>query len=184
MDLSELLTRANRGDAVAHAELVEAAYDDLREIARLQMRAERPDHTLTATALVHEVSSRMLSQSQLPTGSRADFLTYVAAAMRNLLVSHARAKRTHKRGGQIQRVQLAEAVTAARDHPVELLALNDAMTRLAEIDPRRAKVVELRYFAGMSIAEVAEAVSASPATVTRDWNAAKLWLANEMQSEA
>lgn len=184
MDLSELLQRASRGDAVAHAEIVEAAYDDLRELARLQMRSERPDHTLTATALVHEVSSRMLSQSQLPIQNRAEFYTYVAAAMRNLLISHARAKQTAKRGGQEQRVTLAEAVTAAREHPVELLELNDALTRLVEIDPRRARVVELRYFAGLSVGETAEVIGASEATVKRDWSAAKLWLAKELQGVA
>lgn len=184
MDLSELLIRANQGDEVAHGDLVQAAYDDLRDLARLQMRGERPDHTLTATALVHEVSSRMLTQSSVPTSSRAEFLSYVAAAMRNLLVSHARAKRTAKRGGAEQRVQLAEALTAAQEHPAELLELNDALARLAEIDPRRASVVEMRYFAGMSIEEVAKALGASPATVKRDWTAAKLWLASELEGEA
>lgn len=183
MNLSELLNRANDGDDVAHAELVQVAYDDLREIARAQMRSERPDHTLTATALVHEVSSRMLAQSHLPTGSRGEFLAYVAAAMRNLLVSHARSKQTAKRGGREQRVQLAEAMTAAREHPAELIELDEALTRLAEIDPRRARVVELRYFAGMSVDEVAESVGSSPATVKRDWSAAKLWLADVLRDE-
>lgn len=184
MDLSELLIKANGGDNVAQADLVQAAYDDLREVARLQMRSERPDHTLTATALVNEVSSRMLAKSHIPASSRSEFLRYVAAAMRNLLISHARAKRTAKRGGQGQRVQLAEAVIAAEEHPAELLELNDALERLAAIDNRRAKVVELRYFAGMSIDEVAKALDSSPATVKRDWNAAKLWLAAELQGEA
>ena len=180
MDLSELLQQAESGDATARAELVRVAYDDLRKLARKQMRNERLDHTLTATALVHEVSARLLEQSQMQLSSRGEFMSYAAAAMRNVLISHARAKKSDKRGGRGQQLQLQEACTAAEEQPAELLELNDALGRLTLIDSRRAQVVEMRYFGGLAIEEVAEALNTSPATVKRDWNVAKLWLAREL----
>lgn len=180
MDLSELLQQAKSGDTAARAELVRVAYDDLRKLARNQMRNERLDHTLTATALVHEVSTRLLEQSQVHLQNRGDFMAYAATAMRNVLISHARAKKSDKRGGQGQRVQLQEAWLAADEQPRELLELNDALNRLMQIDPRRAQVVEMRYFAGLPIDEIAAALETSPATVKRDWSVAKLWLAREL----
>lgn len=180
MELSELLQHAKSGDAAARAELVRVAYDDLRRIARNQMQDERLDHTLTATALVHEVSARLLEQSQVHVQNRGDFMAYAATAMRNVLISHARAKNSDKRGGQGQKLQLEEACTAADQQPAELLELNDALERLMQIDPRRAQVVEMRYFAGLSIDEIAASLDTSPATVKRDWNVAKMWLAREL----
>lgn len=182
MDLSQLLQDAKQGDRSARADLVQIAYDDLRELARAQMRRERPDHTLTATALVHEVSTRLLEQSCLPTDSRGEFLAYVATAMRNVLITHARAKNSAKRGGGQKAEPLQEALVASEEQPAELLELDEALSRLAEFDPRRGKVVEMRYFAGMGIEQIADALGSSAATVKRDWNVAKVWLARELSS--
>lgn len=183
MDLSELLQQAKQGDGTARADLVRVAYDDLRRLAKRQMQNERPDHTLTATALVHEVSARLLEQSQVPSRSKGEFMAYAATAMRNMLIDHARSKQTDKRGGQARKIQLEEAFTAANEQPEQLLELDDALKRLAEFDARRSQVVEMRYFAGMSIDEVASALETSPATVKRDWNVAKMWLARELSQE-
>lgn len=184
MDVSELLQQAQRGDQEARADLVRVAYDDLRQLARGQMRDQRPDHSLTSTALVHEVSARLLEKSQIPSASRGEFMAYVATAMRRVLIDHARTKDRQKRGGKRQRLQLDEAFTAAQEQPTELLELDDALKRLQEIDQRRSRVVEMRYFAGMSIEEVAEALEVSPATVKRDWSVAKMWLARELNPTA
>ena len=132
MDLSELLQRAKDGDGAARADLVRVAYDDLRRLARHQMRDERPDHSLTATALVHEVSARLLEQSQIPSLSRGEFLSYAATAMRNVLINHARSNKSLKRGGSARKLQLEEAFTAAEEQPVQLLELDDALSRLTE----------------------------------------------------
>ena len=183
MDLSELLQKAKQGDHEARTDLVRVAYDDLRRLAKKQMLGERPDHSLTATALVHEVSARLLEQSQVPSQSRGEFLAYAATAMRNVLINHARAKKSTKRGGKGRKLQLEEAFTAAEEQPAELIELHDALTRLAEFDPRRSQVVEMRYFGSLSIEEVASALGTSPATVKRDWNVAKLWLARELHGE-
>lgn len=183
LDLSELLQNAKQGDGNARADLVRVAYDDLRRLAKRQMQNERLDHTLTATALVHEVSARLLEQSQVPSQSRGEFLAYAATAMRNMLIDHARSKRSNKRGGQVKKIQLEEAFTAAEEQPEQLLELDDALKRLAQFDERRSQVVEMRYFAGMSIDEIASALDTSPATVKRDWNVAKMWLARELSQE-
>ena len=162
MELSQLLQRARRGDQNARADLVRVAYEDLRLLARHQMRGERPEHTLTATALVHEVSTQLLEQSNVPTGGRSAYLAYVATAMRRVLIDHARAKGRTKRGGSLQKLQLDEALAAAEKQSGDLLDLDDALQKLSEIDPRRGQVVEMRYFAGMEISEIAVALDVSP----------------------
>lgn len=180
MELSQLLQRAKQGDQAARGDLVRVAYEDLRRLARGQMSQQRPDHSLTATALVHEVSARLLEKSQVPSSSRGEFMAYAATAMRRVLIDHARAKGSQKRGGRQQKLQLDAALTAAEEQPSELLELDEALRQLQEVDPRRSQVVEMRYFAGMSIEEVAESLAISPATVKRDWTVAKMWLAREL----
>ena len=180
MDLSQLLQQAQNGNRDARADLVRVAYEDLRAMARREMRHERPEHSLTATALVHEVSAKLLERSQVPVESRGAYLAYVATAMRRVLIDHARSKGRSKRGGERQQLRLDEALTAAEEQPTELLELNEALQKLAEIDARRSQVVEMRYFGGMGITEVAEAMGISVATVKRDWQVAKLWLAREL----
>ena len=180
-DLSQLLLSAHDGDDVAKAELIRLAYDDLRRLARAQMANQRLDHTLTATALVHEVSAKLLEQSNAPVRDQTKFLAFASKAMRNMLIDHARGKNRHKRGGGARAMLLEEAVVAAEEQPAELIALNESLELLTQSDPRRAQVVEMRYFGGLSIAETAEALEISPATVKRDWEVARLWLMKQLR---
>lgn len=176
LNITQLLQRADDGDPDARAQAVAAAYDRLRELATAKMAAERQNHTLTSTALVHEVSLKLLDESQLPMASRGQFLAYASKAMRNLLIDHARTKGRQKRGGGRERYSFDEAMQACSEQRDDFLALNEALTELAEIEPRKAHVVEMRYFGGLSNQEIAEALDTSLATVKRDWTVAKTWL--------
>ena len=180
MDISQILLTAQAGDPNARAKLIEAAYNDLRLLAAKRMATERQNHTLTATALVHEVSIKMLDESQVPMQSRGQFFGYVARAMRNLLIDHARAKGSQKRGANRQRFSFEEAITASEEQSDELIALNEALEQLVEVDARKAQVVELRYFGGMTNDEVASSLGISKATVKRDWDLAKGWLLQKL----
>ena len=180
MNLTEILESAANGDSAARAELIEVAYHDLKQLAQARMRRERLDHTLTATALVSEVSLKLLKDSSVTANSGKEFYAYVSAAMRNFLIDHARAKATHKRGGKLNRFTFDEAVLACETQSQELVALNDALQKLSDIEPRKAQVVEMRYFGGMSNEEVADALDISLATVKRDWSVAKSWLIVEL----
>ena len=180
MDLTRVLQGVRDGDEQARADLIRLAYQDLRRLASACMRSERPDHTLNCTALVNEVSLKLLSGGQVPAESRNQFLAYVARAMRNVLVDYARSRATQKRGGHLERFQLREALVACREQSGQLLELNAALERLAVVDERKSKVVELRYFGGMSVADTAEVLGLSPATVKRDWEAARTWLYREL----
>ena len=184
MDLTEILKNAEAGDAAARANLIAAAYDDLRKLAGGKMSAERQDHTLSATALVNEVSIRMLTDSRVPMESRGQFFAYASRAMRNLLIDHARTKGRQKRGGDRKKFSLEEAVVSATEESEDLLALNDALETLAEMEPRKAQVVEMRYFGGLSNQDVANALGISLATVKRDWDVARTWLLTTLRSEA
>ncbi len=181
-NLTQLLLSAKSGDQQARAELVRLAYDDLHSLAQVQMANQSPGHTLTTTALVNEVSIKLLEKSQTPSGGRAQFLAFASTAMRNVLIDHARAKCRQKRGGGLKPVQLEEALVAAQQQPEELLDLHEALERFAEIDQRRSRVVEMRYFGGMSLVETAEALDVSVGTVKRDWEVARLWLLKELQA--
>jgi RNA polymerase sigma-70 factor (ECF subfamily) len=184
MNVTQLLERATEGDSYARKELIQATYEQLRMIAAARMRSERPDHTLTATALVHEVSLQLLAQSDLTAHNRQQFLALAAKAMRNLLVDHARTRGRQKRGGGMQKLCLEEALVAAEEVDPDLVELDQALERFSEIDSRKSQVVELRYFGGLSIQETAEALGISPATVKRDWDVARTWLLRELQAEA
>lgn len=183
MNVTQLLERATQGDSYARGELIRATYDQLRVLAAVRMRTERPDHTLTATALVHEVSLQLLEKENLSVNTRGQFLAYAAKAMRNLLVDHARARGRQKRGGDGQKLTLDEALVASEEQNQELLELHEALERFQEIDPRKSQVVELRYFGGLSIDETADILGISPATVKRDWDVARTWLLRELQTE-
>lgn len=176
MDFTELLQRANDGDKEARGAAIAAAYDRLRELASAKMLDERQDHTLTSTALVHEVSLKLLDESQVPMAGRGQFLAYASKAMRNYLIDHARTKGRQKRGGDRQKYSFDEAMTASDQRRDEFLELNDALEALAELEPRKAQVVEMRYFGGLSNQEIADALNSSLATVKRDWTVAKTWL--------
>ena len=176
LNFTVLLQRARDGDKEARGAAISAAYDRLRELAGAKMLRERQDHTLTATALVHEVSVKLLNESQVPTASRGQFLAYASKAMRSYLIDHARTKGRQKRGGSREKYSFDEAMTASDERRDEFLALNDALEALAEMEPRKAQVVEMRYFGGLSNQEIADELQTSLATVKRDWTVAKTWL--------
>ncbi len=183
MNVTQLLERATQGDSDARGELLRATYDQLRTLAVARMRDERPDHTLTATALVHEVSLQLLAKSDLSAQNRGQFLALAAKAMRNLLVDHARARGRQKRGGGRQKLALDEALVACQEENQDLLELDEALRRFSQLDTRKSQVVELRYFGGLSIEQTAEVLGISPATVKRDWKVARAWLLRELQAE-
>ncbi|MEM1067734.1 MAG: ECF-type sigma factor [Planctomycetota bacterium] len=182
MDITQILKSAAEGDADAKASVIEATYDGLRKIAARQMSNERQDHTLSATALVHEVSAKFLDDNNALPTDRAAFLGFAATAMRHLLVDHARSKGRQKRGGDRKKLAFEEAFVAAEEQSEDFLSLNQALQDLAEIEPRKAKVVELRYFGGLSNQQVADALEVSLATVKRDWEVARTWLLHELRS--
>jgi RNA polymerase sigma factor (TIGR02999 family) len=151
-------------------------YAELRRLAGSYMRKERADHTLQATALVHEAYLKLVEQRSVNWQSRAHFFGVAAQLMRRILIDHARGHTRQKRGGDDQKVSLDEALIFSEQQADELLAVDDSLNQLAKIDPRQAKVVEMRFFGGLSIEEAAEALQVSPKTVKRDWSVAKAWL--------
>ena len=184
MDITQLLKSANSGSSLAKEQLIQAAYDRLREIAAGRMHQQRLDHTLGATALVNEVSLKLLTESQIPVESAGQLYAYASAAMRNLLIDHARSKKRQKRGGGVQHLSFQDAIDESEKYSGEMLDLNDALNDLAKIKPRHVQVVEMRYFGGMSNKEIAGALETSLATVKRDWTQAKSWLRCELSDRS
>jgi len=178
--LTQLLKAAGRGEEDALAKAIPKVHAKLREIAGRQMRKERSDHTLQPTALVNEVYLRFLDQNEIVLQDRNHFFAIAAILMRQILVNHAKAKNAQKRGGKMVPVQFNEKFHGGHMNDSQILALDDALKLLAKEDPRRAQVVELRYFGGLDIEETAEVLSTSPATVKRDWTVAKAWLFREL----
>lgn len=183
VNVTQLLVDWSEGDSAALERLMPIIYDELRRLAAHYMRKERPDHTLQPTALVHEAYLRLIDQKTVKWQNRAHFFGLAARMMRRVLVDHARGQQRAKRGGGIRELALDEAGDLAVNAAAELVALDDALVALAEMDPRKCRVVELRYFAGLSVEETAEIVGVSVNTVMRDWTAAKAWLYNEMKNE-
>ena len=180
--MTVLLRRWSAGDAAALDALLPAVQDELRRLARAYMRREREGHTLEPTALVNEAYIRLVDQHDVRWASRGHFFAIAAQAMRRVLVDHARGHGAAKRGGGAERVTLSGiAAGEAERVDVDVLWLHEALERLARLDERQARVVELRYFAGMSVEEVAEVLGISPATVKREWSTARLWLAHALQ---
>jgi RNA polymerase sigma factor (TIGR02999 family) len=161
--------------------LFDAAYDELRRIARRLMRSQRADHTLQPTALVHEAYLKLADSARVRWQGRAHFLRVAARAMRQILINHARDRAARKRGGEWRRVTFSDDLTGRPDRGLEILELDDALRRLAGKDERMAQVVELRVFAGMKVREVAHVLGVSPRTVDNDWKVAKLWLTDELR---
>jgi RNA polymerase sigma factor (TIGR02999 family) len=159
-------------------------YGELRRLARHYVRRERPDHTLQATALVHEAYMRLVDQRGVTWQNRAHFFGVAAQLMRRILVDYARRHRAAKRGGSFVQVSLNDALALPEEQGEDVLALDDALERLAAIDPRQARVVELRLFSGLTVEEAAEVLDVSAATVKREWTMAKAWLSREIQSES
>ncbi|HSK08406.1 MAG TPA: sigma-70 family RNA polymerase sigma factor [Vicinamibacterales bacterium] len=179
-ELATLVHNARGGEQAAVAELVPIVYGELRRTAARYLRHERPGQTLQATALVHEAYLRLLKDQDLSFQNRAHFLGIAARSMRQILVEHARARDARKRGGGGQRITLVEALAAEEPRQVDLLALDEALERLNALEPRQARLVELRFFGGLTNEETAEALEVSPATVKRDWAIARAWLFREL----
>jgi RNA polymerase sigma factor (TIGR02999 family) len=181
--VASLVDGARQGDEQALASLVPLVYDELRRLAASYLRRERPGQTLQATALVHDAYLRLLQDSQLSWQNRAHFFGIAARSMRQILIERARARHAAKRGGDRVRVTFDPGLIAATQEPIDVEALDDALTRLAALDPELARVVEVRFFGGLSIEETAEAMGISPATVKRRWTLAKAWLARDLGGE-
>ena len=182
-EVTELLRAWGAGDAGAAEALVPVVYAELRRQARSALRREREGHTLQATALVHEAWLRLDGQHDAHWESRNQFLAVAAQTMRRVLVDHERTRRALKRGGGATQVTLGDAEHAvAAPDAVDVLALDDALARLATMDPRKARLVELRYFAGLSIPEAAATLGVSLATVGREWAVARMWLRRELEA--
>jgi RNA polymerase sigma factor (TIGR02999 family) len=175
-EVTDLLRAASQGDRGALDALVPLIYDQLRRIARRELAHERPGHTLDTTALVHEAYLKLVGLKRVDFAGRSQFFAFSARLMRQVLVDHAKRKLAQKRGGHRTQVPLDEIVQLPGAHAEELLALDDALQRLEARSERSARVVECRFFAGMSIEETAEALAVSPATVKRDWELARAWL--------
>jgi RNA polymerase sigma factor (TIGR02999 family) len=175
-DLTLLLKECGDGKQEALEELLPAVYDELRRLAGSYLRRERADHTLQATALVHEAYLKLIDQHSVNWQNRAHFFGVAAQLMRRILVDHARGHLREKRGGQRQKLSLDEAVGWVEESDVDLVALDDALNELARFDERKSRLVELRFFSGLSIDETAEVLGIAPSTVLRDWSLAKAWL--------
>lgn len=178
-ELTQLLIDWSKGDQAALDKLVPYVYDELRRLARHYMRRERPGHTLQTSALVNEAYLRLVDQT-VSWENRAHFLGIAARLMRQILVDHARAHNYAKRGGGAEKVSLDQAADLAQARASDLIALDDAMNSLAQMDPQQSRIVELKFFGGLTIEETAEVVGLSHATVEREWSAARAWLRREM----
>jgi len=181
--VASLVDGARQGDEQALATLLPLVYDELRRLAASYLRRERPGQTLQATALVHDAYLRLLQDSQLSWQNRAHFFGIAARSMRQILIERARARHAAKRGGNQVRVTFDPGLIVAARQPIDFEALDDALTRLAALDLELARVVEVRFFGGLSIEETAEAMGISPATVKRRWTLAKAWLARDLGGE-
>ena len=179
-DITRLLVAWGNGDGRAFDDLAPVIYDELRRLARSYLRRERPDHTLQSTALVHEAYIRMIDQREVNWRNRSHFYGVAAQMIRRILVDHARARHAQKRGEHSPKLSLDDALGVQAGRDLDLVALDDALNALAQIDARQSRIVELRFFAGLSNEEVAEAMHISPATVKRDWTAARAWLKREL----
>ncbi len=180
-DVTQLITELTDGDKHALDRLLPLVYDDLHAMAHRELRRERSDHTLNTTALVHEAYMKLAKVDRLSAGDRAHFFGVCAQAMRRILVSYARMKRRVKRGSGESPLPIDDVVVAARERPDDLLVVDEALSRLEQQNERHARVVEYRFFGGMSVEETAEALGTSPATVKRDWAMARAWLMREMK---
>jgi RNA polymerase sigma-70 factor, ECF subfamily len=181
--VTRLLNDWGDGDSTALDELIPVIYDELRSLAARYLRRERADHTLQPTALVHEAYFRLVDQRDVHWQGRAHFFGVAAQMMRRILIDHAKSHGREKRGGGLHKVDLDQAAVLAEEQASEVIALDDALEALARLDPRKGKIVELRYFGGLSVEETAELLGVSPNTVMRDWAMAKAWLYKTIKGE-
>ena len=182
--VTALLLRWSHGDSAALEKLVPLVYDELRRLARNCLAGQRSDHTLQSTALVHEAYLRLIDHTSVHWDNRIHFFAVAAQLMRRILVDHARLKLAKKRGGDCVTLLLDEAVALSNQREVDLVALDDALNVLATLDERQCRLVELRFFGGLTIEETSHALKVSPATVKREWATARLWLLREMNRSA
>ena len=183
-EVTQLLLDWSNGDKAALDKLMPLVYKELRRLAHHYMRRERPGHTLQTTAIVNEAYLGLIDQRNVQWQNRAHFFGIAAHLMRRILAEYARSRRYAKRGGGAHRVSLDEAMTVSEERASEMVAVDDALTTLAEIDQRKSQIVEMRFFGGLSIEETAEVLGVSPGTVMRDWTLAKAWLRREISREA
>ena len=179
-NITRLLDDWSQGDRDALGKLMPLVLDDLRRIARNHLARESPGHTLQPTELVHEAYLRIIKRRQVQWRNRAQFFGFLAGLMRCILVDHSRRRQSQRRGGDLIRVALEESVATLDPSRPDLLAVDEALERLAKLDPRQASIVEMRFFAGFKVREIAAALEISTKTVRRDWGIAKLWLAREL----
>ena len=182
-DVTTLLLAWNEGDEDALGQLMPLVYAELRRLARQYMRGERPGHTLQTTALVNEAYLRLVDARRVRWQNRAHFFAVSARLIRRILVDFARERGYKKRGGGVRHVSLDQALDLGQQPDKDLMALDEALQALAEFDPRKGQVVELRFFGGLSVEEVAEVLQVSPETVHRDWRLAKAWLKRRLSEE-
>jgi RNA polymerase sigma factor (TIGR02999 family) len=184
-EVTQLLLRLTDGETDVLDRILPLIYDELRVLAGKYLgREHRQNHTLQPTALVHEAYVRLVDQRAVRWESRAHFFGAAANVMRHILVDHARRHKAEKRGGEFEKMQLEESIViASNEKDVELLDLNEALEELAQIDPQKSKIVELRYFGGLSVAETAEVLGVSEITVKRHWRIAKAWLYDKLKTE-
>jgi RNA polymerase sigma factor (TIGR02999 family) len=181
-EVTQLLKDWGDGDKAALDKLMPLVYEELRRLAHQYMSRERTGHTLQTSALVNEAYFRLIDQKDVRWQNRAHFFGIAAQLMRRILVDHARSRASAKRGGVAPRVPLDEALIVSEERAADVVALDDALNSLAEIDPRKSQIVELRFFGGLSIEETAEVLKVSPGTVMRDWTLAKAWLRRAISS--
>ena len=181
--VTQLLVAWSDGDAAARDELMPLVYEELHRLAHRYMGRERIGHTLQTSGLVNEAYLRLIDQSQVHWQNRAHFFGIAAQMMRRILVDYARSRSYAKRGGDAHQVSLDEVALVTKERAAEVVALDDALSGLAEIDLRKSRIVELRFFGGLSIQETAEVLAVSPGTVMREWTLAKAWLRREMTAE-
>ena len=179
-DVTHLLIQWSRGDSAALEALVPLVYDELRRLAQVYLSREKQSHTLSSTALVHEAYLRLVKQKEVTWQSRAHFFAVAARMMRRILVDHARHHGYAKRGGGAVTISLDETVAAAPERELDLVALDDALEALAKLDERQSRMVELRFFGGLSIEETSEVLGVSTPTVKREWASARAWLYREI----
>lgn len=180
-DVTSLLKKLSEGNQDAAHQLIPVIYQELHRLAAGHLRYERPDHTLQPTALVHEAYIKLVAQRNTVWQSRAHFFAVASKLMRRILVDYARRQLRAKRGGRQAKLSLDEVLLVSPDRPDKMLALDESLTRLENLDARQGRIVELRYFGGLKIDEVAEILAISPTTVRREWTSAKAWLYGELK---
>jgi RNA polymerase sigma factor (TIGR02999 family) len=178
--VTELLARWSNGESDARERVVPLVYNELRRIAKQVLSRQGPDNTLQSTALVHEAYLRLVGHNEVQWQSRVHFFAVASQLMRRILIDHVRMRRAKKRGGESITLVLEEDLVLAAEREVDLVALDDALNQLAQLDERQCRLVELRFFGGLTIEETSKAMDISPATVKREWATARLWLLQEM----